>query len=51
MSKIIKGHKKNVTSKPRDQTSKCNCKKNAKCPMEGTFQVNDVIYKCDNLAQ
>ena len=26
-------------------------KKNAKCPMEGTFQVNDVIYKCDNLAQ
>ena len=28
MSKIIKGHNKKVTSKPRDQRLKCNCRKN-----------------------
>ena len=49
MSKIIKGHYKNVTSKLHNQTSKCRT--NAKCPMEGNCQVNDLIYKSDNLAQ
>ena len=28
ISKIIKGHNKKVTSKPRDQRLKCNCRKN-----------------------
>ena len=47
MSSIIKGHNKKVTSKPRDQRPKCNCRKKAECPMEGNCQVNDVVYKCD----
>ena len=47
MSKVITGHHKKVTSKPRDQAPKCNCRIKAECPMEGNCQVNDVVYKCD----
>ena len=47
MSKIIKGHNKKVTSKPRDQPPKCNCRKKAECPMEGNCKINDVVYKCN----
>ena len=47
MSKIINGHNKKVISKPRDQTTKCNCRKKVECPMEGHCQVNDVVYKCN----
>ena len=47
MSKIIKGHNNKVTSKPRGERSKCNCRKKAECPMEGNCQVNNVVYKCD----
>ena len=47
MSKIIKGHNKKVTSKPRDERPECNCKKHPECPMEGNCEVNDVVYKCD----
>ena len=42
---MIKGHNKKVTSKPRDQRPKCNCRKKAECPMEVNCQVNDVVYK------
>ena len=44
---MIKGHNKEVTSKLRDQTPKCNCSKKTECPMEWNCQVNDVVYKCD----
>ena len=37
MSKIIKGHNKKVTSKPRDERPECNCKKHPECPMEGNL--------------
>ena len=47
MSKIIKGHNKKVTSKPRDQRPKCNCRKKAENPMKGSCQVNNVVYKGD----
>ena len=47
MSKIIKRINKKVTSKPPDQRPKCNCRKKAKCSMEGNCQVNDVVYNCD----
>ena len=47
MSEIIKGHNKKVTSKPRDQRPKCNCRKKAECLMEGNYLVNYVVYKCD----
>ena len=47
MSKIIKGHIKNVTSKSGGQIPKCNCRKKAECPMKGNCQVNDVVDKCD----
>ena len=47
MSKIIKEHNKNVTSKPRDQGPKCNCRKKAECQMEGNCLVIYVVYKCD----
>ena len=47
MPKIIKGHNKKVTLKPRDHRPKCNCSKKAECPMEGNCLVNDVVYKCD----
>ena len=47
MSEIINGHNKKVTSKPRDQTPKCNCRKKVECPIDGNCQVNDVVYKCD----
>ena len=47
MSKIIKGHNKNVTLKPCDQRPKCKCRKKTECPMEGNCQVNDVVYKCE----
>ena len=47
MSKVIKGHNKKVTKKPRDQIQKCNCRKKATCPREGNCQVNDIVYKCD----
>ena len=43
MSKIIKGHNKKVTSKPRDQRPRCNCRKKAECPMEGNCLVKDVF--------
>ena len=46
MWKIIKGHNKKVTPKPRDQRPKCNCRKKAVCPMERSCLVNDV-YKYD----
>ena len=46
-SKIIKGHNKRVTSKPRDQRPKCNSRKKAECPMEGNFLVNVIVYKWD----
>ena len=44
---MIKGHNKKVTSKPRDQRPKCNCRKKGECPMEVNCQVNDVVYKRD----
>ena len=47
MSKIIKGHNKKVTLKPRDQRPKRNCRKKAECPMEGNCLVSNVVYKCD----
>ena len=47
MSNIIKGHNKKVISKPHDQRPKCNCRKEAECPIEGNCQVNNVICKCD----
>ena len=47
ISKVIKGHNKKVTSKPRYQRPKCNCRKKAKCPMEGNCEVIDAVYKCD----
>ena len=47
MSKIIDGHNKKVTSKPHDQRPKCNCRKKVECPMEGGWQVSDVVCKCD----
>ena len=47
MPRIIKRQNKKVTLKPRDQTSKCNCRKKAGCSMERNCQVNDVVYKCD----
>ena len=34
ISKIIKGHNKKVTSKPRDQTSECSCRKKSDSLME-----------------
>ena len=43
VSKIIKGHDKKVTSKPRDQTPKCNCREKAECPMKGNCQVAHII--------
>ena len=45
VSKIIKGHDKKVTSKPRDQTPKCNCREKAECPMKGNCQVAHIIIK------
>ena len=47
MSKIIDGHNKKVTPKPRDQKPKCNCRKKAECPMQGEWQVSDAVCKCD----
>ena len=47
MSKINKGNNKKVPSKPLDQTPKCNWRKIAEYPIEGSCQVNGVIYKCD----
>ena len=47
MSKIIKGRNKKVTSKPRDQKPKCNCRKQEECQWKGTVKLNDVVYKCD----
>ena len=41
-----KGLKK-VTSKPQDQTPKCNCRKKAERSMDRNCQVNDMVYKCD----
>ena len=43
----MKGNNKKVTTKPRDQTPKCNCIKEAECPLEGNYHVKDVFYKCD----
>ena len=43
MSKIIKGHSKKVTSIPRDERPKRNCRKKS----QGNCQVNNVVYKCD----
>ena len=42
----VKNHHNKVTSKPRDQTPKYNCRKKAECPMKGNCQVNIVVYKC-----
>ena len=47
MPKIMKGHNKKVTLKPRDQRPKCNCRKKTKHQMERNSQINDVVYKCD----
>ena len=47
MSKIIKGHNKKSTSKPRDQRPKCNSRKQVECPMERNCKAKDVVYKCD----
>ena len=47
MSKIIKRHNKKVTSKPHDQTPKCNCGEKAECQIERTCQVIDLVYKWD----
>ena len=30
-----------------DQRPKCNCRKNAECPMERNCLVSDIVYKCD----
>ena len=46
-SKIIKRHIKSVSSKPRNQRLKGNCRKKAECTMEENCQVNDIVYKCD----
>ena len=46
----VKNHKrasKKITSKTRDQTPKCNCRKKTECPMEGNCQINDLVYKCE----
>ena len=46
MSKIIKGHNKKVTLKPREPKTKMQLQKNF-CKMERNYQINDVAYKCD----
>ena len=43
----IKGHKKKVTSKPRDQSPKYNCRKRPECPRVENCQVNNMVYKCE----
>ena len=45
--KIIKGHTTKVTSKPRGQKPKCNCRKKTVFPMDSNCQVNDIVNKCD----
>ena len=45
MPKIIKEKNKKVTSKPRDQRPKCNCRQNTEYPMKGNCLVKDVVYK------
>ena len=45
MPKIIKENNKKVTSKPRDQRPKCNCRQNTEYPMKGNCLVKDVVYK------
>ena len=47
ISKTIKEHNKEITSKPHDQIPKCNCRKKAECSTEGNRQVNDVVCRCD----
>ena len=46
MSKIIKGHNNEVTSKLREPKTKMQLQKNI-CKMEQNYQINDVVYKCD----
>lgn len=40
-------HDKKVTSKPLDETLKCNRRKKPECPMKGNSQVNAVVYRWD----
>ena len=47
MSKIIKGHNKKVTSKPRDHKPNINGRKKAECPLKENCQANDIVYYCD----
>ena len=51
LGNIIKLHSKNLISSNNQIILSCNCRKREKCPLEGKYRSNDIIYKCILLQQ
>ena len=45
LSCIITSHNKNVINGKKPTNVKCNCRNKSVCPLDGSYQQNDVIYK------
>ena len=43
---IMKKHNQQIFSRKEKPKPSCNCKNKNKCPMNGKFQVQNVVYKC-----
>ena len=50
MSSMIKSHNKKVTNKDVKESKSCNCRVNSECPLNGQYQVTDIIYTCTVLS-
>ena len=50
MASIIKSHSTKVVNKDVKELKPCNFRVNSKCPLNGQYQVTDIIYKCTVLS-
>ena len=46
MASIIKSHSIKVVNKDVKELKPCNFRENSECPLNGQYQVTDIIYKC-----
>ena len=42
---MIKSYNKNVIKKDVKELKSCNCRVKSECPLNGQYQVTDIIYK------
>lgn len=45
LERLIKIHNRVLNKKSEERDRKCNCKKANSCPIDGNFQVKNILYR------